>query len=232
MRRRSVLFGGPGEGNDDEVDVEDDDESRRGECDEAVVSAIPSILSQTIQFSFEAKCSALYPAGSDLEKDRESFHRCCCACTRPRGSRSTEHGAAMVNHWRRLLPIVRSWRTISSPSPSETSLLKVTQSSHGISCKINNASPHKSGIVTEWFHRKGVSVLEFPAYSPDLNPMENLWASMQREVDTMQCSTVEQLSDAVLSVWNRTSAETFSKLASSMSRRCTAVLAANGSHTK
>ena len=36
--------------------LKDDSEYVRN-CDEAVVSAIPSILSQTIQFSFEAKCS-------------------------------------------------------------------------------------------------------------------------------------------------------------------------------
>ena len=53
----------------------------------------------------------------------------------------------------------------------------------------DNAPMHKSGVVTEWLHRNGVSTLEFPAYSPDLNPIENLRALMQREVSKMQCDT-------------------------------------------
>jgi hypothetical protein len=96
----------------------------------------------------------------------------------------------------------------------------------------DNAPMHKTAIVSEWFHRKGVSVLEFPAYSPDLNPIENLWSIMAREVNKRQCGTVEELSDVVLEVWNETSADQFRKLARSMPRRCAAVLEANGWHTK
>ena len=41
----------------------------------------------------------------------------------------------------------------------------------------DNAPMHKAKIVSTWFHNKGVSVLDFPPYSPDLNPIENLWRS-------------------------------------------------------
>ena len=75
----------------------------------------------------------------------------------------------------------------------------------------DNAPMHKSELATEWLHRNGVNVLNFPPYSPDLNPIENLWAIMAREVNQKQCSTIEELSDVVLEVWNNTSVHTFRK---------------------
>jgi len=36
--------------------------------------------------------------------------------------------------------------------------------------------------VTEQLHTLGASKLDFPPYSPDLNPIENLWATMARAV--------------------------------------------------
>ncbi len=96
----------------------------------------------------------------------------------------------------------------------------------------DNARYHKGHIHREWFHNKGVSVLDFPPYSPDLNPIENLWAVVAREVEKMQCDTVEELGDAVLKVWDELPLDTFGMLARSMPKRCQAAVNAGGHHTK
>lgn len=96
----------------------------------------------------------------------------------------------------------------------------------------DNAPMHKAIIVRDWLHTAGISVLDFPAYSPDLNPIENLWAIMGREVEKMQCDDVDSLGDAVLKVWNELSPTIFSNLSRSMPARCQAVIAAHGQHTK
>lgn len=96
----------------------------------------------------------------------------------------------------------------------------------------DNAPMHKAGIAKQWLHNKGVSVLDFPAYSPDLNPIENLWAIMAREVEKVQCENKEQLGNAVLKVWQTMDLKVFRKLAHSMPERCQAVIDADGHHTK
>jgi transposase len=77
-----------------------------------------------------------------------------------------------------------------------------------------------------------VAKVDFPPYSPDLNPIENLWNSMAREVEKYQCESVEDLMKAVELEWEAVSKEELEHLVESMPRRCSAVIEAKGCHTK
>ena len=96
----------------------------------------------------------------------------------------------------------------------------------------DNDKKFHSRIVQELLHRKGVSCLDFPSYSPDLNPIENLWATLAREVEKKQCDSIEELQDAIEEAWKTVDQEHMRNLAASMPQRCAAVIAANGWHTK
>jgi hypothetical protein len=87
-------------------------------------------------------------------------------------------------------------------------------------------------IVTPWLHNHGISSIQFPPYSPDLNPIENLWFDLQTRVEKHNAETMEQLQDAIAEEWNKTSTEFLVKLSHSMPHRCQAVIDANGDHTK
>ena len=82
----------------------------------------------------------------------------------------------------------------------------------------------------KWLHNNGISCLDFPPYSPDLNPMENLWNDIARRVEVKEPETVEQLQDIVAVEWAATSTDLLTKLAHSMPKRCQAVIAARGDH--
>jgi transposase len=45
-----------------------------------------------------------------------------------------------------------------------------------------NTSVHTTRIVKSLLEDLGVEFIAWPPYSPDLNPIENLWASMKAEI--------------------------------------------------
>ncbi|KAA6392789.1 MAG: putative Transposable element Tc3 transposase [Streblomastix strix] len=65
--------------------------------------------------------------------------------------------------------------------------------------QMDNASVHKKKEVLEFLKKIGLKFLDWPALSPDLNPVENLWALMARRVyaDGMSYSNETQLWDGI-----------------------------------
>ncbi len=72
--------------------------------------------------------------------------------------------------------------------------------------------------------------LKCPPQSPDLNPIEHLWDVVEREIHIMdvQPTNLQQLHDAIISIWTKISEEFFQHLVESMTRRIKAVLKAKG----
>ena len=95
----------------------------------------------------------------------------------------------------------------------------------------DNDPKHESVLVRSWLHNHGIHVLDFPPYSPDLNPIEHLWKDMARRVEARPASTMEELQDVVAEEWERTSLDLLRTLAHSMPARCQAVIDAKGGHT-
>ncbi len=79
----------------------------------------------------------------------------------------------------------------------------------------NNALCHKDQIISNWLHEHDneFTVLKWPPRSPDLNPTEHLWDVVEWEIRIMvvQPTNLQQLHDAIVSIWTKISEECFQK---------------------
>ena len=84
----------------------------------------------------------------------------------------------------------------------------------------DNAPCHKAQIISDWFleHDNEFTLLKWPPQSPDLNPIEQLWDVVEWEIRIMdvQPTNLQQLRDAIMSIWTKISEECFQHLVESM----------------
>lgn len=75
--------------------------------------------------------------------------------------------------------------------------------------------------------------MKWPAQSPDLNPIEHIWSDLKTRLGKRQrASNRDDLWETILEEWEMTDPSLCRRLVESMPRRCAAVIAAKGGHTK
>lgn len=96
----------------------------------------------------------------------------------------------------------------------------------------DNARPHIAQHCRQFFDDNDIEVLPWPALSPDLNPIENLWDLLARRLRQRPHppETLPQLRAALTEEWTAIPQEDIRSHCLSMRRRLTAVIDANGGH--
>lgn len=98
----------------------------------------------------------------------------------------------------------------------------------------DNAKPHIAGITRNFLQERGIQVMEWPALSPDLNPIEHVWDQLDRRVRKRPNppQTIQELTQALIEEWENIPQESLRRLVRSMPRRCEEVIRARGGHTR
>lgn len=62
---------------------------------------------------------------------------------------------------------------------------------------MDNLSPHKSPGVRESIEAVGATLRYLPPYSPDLNPIENMWSKVKGKLRSIAARSIDALHDAI-----------------------------------
>ncbi len=89
-------------------------------------------------------------------------------------------------------------------------------------------------MVTKFFADNKVKVMPWPPYSPDVNPIENLWGDLKRKVNARSPNSVESLVRIAKEEWKKITVDKalLERLVESMPRRLAAVIKSEGGATR
>ena len=96
----------------------------------------------------------------------------------------------------------------------------------------DNDPKHTPKLVKTYFEDNDITVLEWPANSPDLNPIEHIGRYLERKVVRNSVKSKAELKRRILQEWNKIEPSFIKKLVESMLKRLASVINAKGGHAK
>jgi transposase len=133
----------------------------------------------------------------------------------PKKMNATEYETLLVE---KLIPLMRD---IFDGSPDDFVFMQ-----DGDGC-------HTAKKVRNRLDLEGIEQLyPWPAHSPDLNPIENVWSIVERHLETVHPTSDRGLWDAMKEAWDKIDNDQLLRLCGSLPRRLQAVKEAQGGHTK
>jgi len=121
--------------------------------------------------------------------------------------------------------------------PEEEETIRVYKE-HDIIFMQDNASCHKTPKVLELLEEEGISVMKWPAQSPDLNPLENIWVDFKDHFHTRfvelygrpskSIDALYKYKELAKQVWSEIGQALVDRHVESMPRRCQAVIDVGG----
>ena len=83
----------------------------------------------------------------------------------------------------------------------------------------DNDPKHTAVIVKDWLNENNIETLKWPAFSPDLNPIEHVWDELERRMKKHHPSNKEELKEMLLKEWNSIGVDVTEKLVDSVPNR-------------
>jgi transposase len=92
----------------------------------------------------------------------------------------------------------------------------------------DNVRFHTTPETVTFLHEKGVTLLEWPPWSPDLNPIENLWHVLKARVYARFPQSMEELEQFIREEWEATELKFIARICRGMPRRLQLLLENEG----
>lgn len=98
----------------------------------------------------------------------------------------------------------------------------------------DNCPVHTANAVREWFRRNNIEVLPWPAYSPDINPVENVWGLIVKEIykRNFRPNNSDELWEVIHECWEELNPNIIANLINSIPDRLVQIVEKNGHMTK
>ena len=92
----------------------------------------------------------------------------------------------------------------------------------------DNWTVHTASTSRAWFDNHGIDLLDWPAWSPDLNPIEELWNDLKRRVYGKHPQTMEELERIITEEWAATDLNFIARICRNMPHRLQQVISNHG----
>jgi len=111
--------------------------------------------------------------------------------------------------------------------------LKKTDPHHLLTLMEDNAPVHTAKASRSFLAENSITKIVWPAQSPDLNPIENVWFLLKSNIQELyQPRTIPEMHEALKQAWDDFPASTLDHLVESMPHRISAVIDAKGGPTR
>ena len=113
-------------------------------------------------------------------------------------------------------------------------LLRRQRQNQNLIFQQDNARPHSARVTQDFLRQNGVNVMDWPAVSPDMNPIEHMWDELGRRVRERPNppQKLRELGLALQQEWQNIPRRTVRRLTRSMRQCLRDVIDNNGGHTR
>ena len=105
-----------------------------------------------------------------------------------------------------------------------------TTSSEQLIFQQDNAPAHRSQLIEQYLNNKQIKTLKWPARSPDLNLIENIWSYVDRELIKKKITSKAKLKEEIEHIWKIIPNSLIESLYKSMKTRCNLIIKNKGGH--